>query len=299
MPWLQMIVDIGNQDPQPIETALFAIGALAVTLHDAADQPVLEPAAGETPLWKEVRLVALFDEHAARDAICDQLRETLNTSDLPAHRFESLDDRDWEREWLKDFQPMRFGDRLWVCPNELSIEDNRSKAQDPPVIVRLDPGLAFGTGTHPTTALCLTWLDQADLRQKTVIDYGCGSGILAVAAAKLGAGRVIATDIDKQALQATHDNASHNGVLDQIDIMGADSQDQWHCDILLANILADTLIELASEFAGMLNTAGTLVMSGILDAQADTVVQTYSQWFDMLPFKSADGWSLLSGLRVD
>jgi len=188
MPDLQLTFDVGSADPAPIEETLTSLGATSVTLEDAADDPVLEPAPGETPLWPTVRLRALFREDADPRAIQAGLVELLPPTTLL--RFEVLEDRPWEREWLRDFHPMRFGRRLWVCPDGQAAGDANA------VRVALDPGLAFGTGTHPTTALCLEWLDGSELRGCRVIDYGCGSGILAIAALKLGAAEAFAYDID-------------------------------------------------------------------------------------------------------
>ncbi len=211
MPHLQLTFDLGSADPAPAEDLLTSLGASSVTLEDAADDPVLEPAPGETPLWPTVRVRALFAESADRRVIADSLIGLLPSTRL---HFELLSDRTWEREWLRDFRPMRFGRRLWVCPDG-------EPAGDPQGIrVALDPGLAFGTGTHATTALCLEWLDGCDLAGRRVIDYGCGSGILAIAALKLGAARALAFDIDPQALLAARENAERNGVADRLAGLG-------------------------------------------------------------------------------
>src|SRR4051812_18057225 len=202
MPFLQLTLAIGAADPEPFEEALLEAGAVSITLEDAGDDPVLEPAPGTTPLWPTVRIKALFEASEDRDQLTGQLKSS--ELEWPAFHFEVIEDRPWEREWLKDFRPMRFGRRLWVCPDgqrPTAIESDEA------VFIDLDPGLAFGTGTHPTTRLCLEWLDAAALRGVDVIDYGCGSGILAVAALKLGAKSALAVDIDDQALTATIENA--------------------------------------------------------------------------------------------
>jgi ribosomal protein L11 methyltransferase len=202
-----------------------------------------------------------------------------------------LEDREWERAWLDNFKPMRFGKRLWVCPHGLEVE-----AEDA-VVVRLDPGLAFGTGTHPTTALCLEWLDGAELAGKTVIDYGCGSGILAVAALKLGARQVIGIDHDPQALLATRDNAAANGVADRLLVQGSDAADPAPADIVLANILANVLIDLSGRIEPLVADGGELVLSGILEDQWPAVAKAYSAGLDFGQAIIKDGWVRLHGRR--
>ena len=289
MPQLQLTLDIGSRNPGPFEDALFELGAVSVTLEDAADDPVLEPAPGETPLWPTVVVKAVFAAEADADVIAACLAQAL--PDAPAPLFETLPDKHWEREWLKDFKPMRFGRRLWVCPGGLP-----AGAPDA-VRIELDPGLAFGTGTHPTTAVCLEWLDAQDLAGLAVVDYGCGSGILAIAAAKLGAGSVLAMDIDPQALIATHENAERNGVAGQIVVTGDPQLAAGSADVLLANILAGPLVELAPRFAQAVRPGGRLALSGLLLEQADTVTSAYRPWFDIATATTRDGWALLAGRR--
>jgi ribosomal protein L11 methyltransferase len=296
MPFLQLTLDIGAIDPTPFEDTLLAAGALSITLQDAADDPVLEPAPGTTPLWPNVRLSALFDAAVDPEEICAALRSELpHVAVTPA--FETIADRAWEREWLKDFKPMRFGRRLWVCPGEQTIG---AADEDPGVercIVRLDPGLAFGTGTHPTTALCMEWLDAASVRGKTVIDYGCGSGILAVAALKLGAAHVLAVDIDLQALAATLDNARRNDVADRLTVQPAAAMTGGPVDMLLANILAEPLEQLAPRLAALVLADGSLVLSGLLREQAQRVAMKYEPWFDMSGAVIRNDWARLDGIR--
>jgi ribosomal protein L11 methyltransferase len=289
VPQLQLTLDIGSRNPAPFEDALFELGAVSVTLEDAADDPVLEPAPGETPLWPTVVVKAVFGAEADADVIATRLAQAL--PDAPAPRFETLPDKAWEREWLKDFKPMRFGRRLWVCPGGLP-----AGAPDA-VRIELDPGLAFGTGTHPTTALCLEWLDAQDLAGLAVVDYGCGSGILAIAAAKLGAASVLAMDIDPQALIATRENAERNGVADRIAVTGDPQLAAGTTDVLLANILAGPLAELAPRFAQAIRPGGRLALSGLLLEQADTVTAAYRTWFDIAIAATRDGWALLAGRR--
>jgi ribosomal protein L11 methyltransferase len=289
MPVLQIAVNVGRGDPSAVEAVLTSLGAWSVTLEDAADDPVLEPAPGETPLWPTVRLRALFAADADREAIDAALSAVLPST--AALSFELLPDRAWEREWLRDFRAMRFGKRLWVCPTGASADDPCA------VEVVLDPGLAFGTGGHPTTALCLEWLDGRELGGQRVIDYGCGSGILAIAALRLGAAQALAFDIDHQALLATRENAQRNGVAERLQIVGTPPQGPACCDILLANILAGPLTELAGRFAALLRPGGQIALSGLLSDQVASVVAAYRPWFMIGAAALRDGWALLGGER--
>ena len=298
MPFLQLTLDIGARNPGPYEDALFELGALSVTLLDAADNPVLEPAPGETPLWPTIIVRAHFPAETNATAIARELTQRTQLGALPAANpvFESIADRAWEREWLRDFRPMRFGNRLWVCPG-----GQPAGAADA-IVVELDPGLAFGTGTHATTALCLEWLDAgADtwLRDASIIDYGCGSGILAVAALKLGARSAIAMDIDPQALLATQQNAERNGVVDRVQITSDRELNGANADVLLANILAGPLVELAQLLAGRVRPRGRIALSGLLLNQAEAVAVAYQPWFDIGMTGARDGWGLLTGCRRD
>jgi ribosomal protein L11 methyltransferase len=267
-------------------------GALAVTLEDAGDQPVLEPAPGETPLWAHTRVTGLFDAQTDIEVIKSQLKRFLHAPVLPECRLTPLEERDWVRVWMDNFHPMRFGERLWICPS----------CQTPPdpaaVNIRLDPGLAFGTGTHPTTALCLEWLDSANLADKIVLDYGCGSGILAIAAAKLGAQRVWAVDIDPQALMASDDNAAENEVEDRLELTDpADLPATLTVDMLIANILAGVLVRLAPELASRVKPGGRLALAGILETHADAVQAAFCQHFRFGPRRQHEDWVLLDGIR--
>lgn len=300
MPFLQLILPIGAADPAPYEDALLTAGASSITLEDEGDDPVLEPLPGTTPLWPRVRLKALFDDTVDAVQLLQSLSEQLPDeigSPLSRASFETLEDRAWEREWLKDFKPMRFGARLWICPGgQLPTSDANPQPSDA-VMIELDPGLAFGTGTHPTTALCLEWLDAAEVVNKRVVDYGCGSGILAIAAAKLGAKVVSAVDIDPQALLATRDNAERNGVAQLIEPQLVENASLAPADILLANILAGPLESLAPSFASLVRNGGRLVLSGILRNQAEAVATRYAPWFDIAPVVVRDDWARLEGVR--
>jgi ribosomal protein L11 methyltransferase len=302
VPFLQFTLDIGARDPEPYEDALFEAGALSVTLLDAADNPVLEPAPGAMPLWPTVVVRAVFaagiEAGAVRRALLAQPALDTALITQQAH-FEAVADRAWEREWLKDFRPMRFGRRLWVCPGGQSPATAAGDADDF-VLLQLDPGLAFGTGTHATTALCLEWLDSgagAWLAGMEVIDYGCGSGILAIAAIALGARRATAMDIDPQALLATRENAERNAVLQRLQVTDDRAVDGGRADVVLANILAGPLVELAPVLTTCTRPGGRIALSGLLLAQADAVTAAYRPWFDIDLTGARDGWALLTGRR--
>jgi ribosomal protein L11 methyltransferase len=307
MPFLQLSLDIGSREPGPYEDALFELGALSVTLLDAADDPVLEPAPGATPLWPTIVVRAVFDDGTDADVLRTALAATpgLDPALVAARtQFEPVADRVWEREWLKDFRPMRFGRRLWVCPGGQQPDepDVDERADGPTVQVELDPGLAFGTGTHATTAQCLEWLDSAVrdgdwLAGADVIDYGCGSGILGIAALLLGARSAIAMDIDPQALLATRQNAERNGVLDRLLVTDDPQVGQASADVVLANILAGPLVALAPLLAQRTRIGGRIALSGLLAEQADTVTAAYRPWFDIALTGARDGWGLLTGRR--
>ena len=312
MNWQQFVMDLEALDPDEVEGAFLRLGASSVTLSDAGDDPVLEPGPGETPLWSRTRITALFTGDADMDIIRAALQNQLHIEQLPPHRIETLRDRAWEREWLRDFGPMRFGERLWICPtdpeNDVGGPSGPTGAKAPstmtrPVIVRLDPGLAFGTGTHPTTALCLEWLDGIDLAGKTVLDYGCGSGVLAIAALKLGATRALGMDIDPQAVLATRQNAAANDIGARMTAVGADRDIEGKFDVVLANILAGPLAEFADSITSRLAEGGMLALSGVLCEQARDVRAAYDARieFDEPAFREQDGqtWTRLTGKRRD
>ncbi|MEE9492273.1 MAG: 50S ribosomal protein L11 methyltransferase [Gammaproteobacteria bacterium] len=294
MRWNQLSLIIHSTDVDTFVNFFEQAGALSVTFQDAADQPMFEPAPGDTPLWSETRLVALFDETTNISAIRQSLASQQGAALADQLELESMADRDWERVWLDDFQPMQFGERLWVCPAGMRPED-----ADNPLIIDLDPGLAFGTGTHPTTALCLEWLDNHPPKNLDVLDFGCGSGILAIAAAALGATTVLATDIDDQALWATTENAQRNKVEKQITTRLPDAMpDDYQANLVLANILANPLITLAETIAGYVRPAGQLVLSGILKEQADAVIAAYQPWFSFSEPVISGDWVRLDGRLI-
>lgn len=286
MPWLQLICEAKPNQISRLEDHLSELGAVAVTLEDSADQPLYEPPLGTTPLWENTRVIGLFEADTDMQAVLTQL-ETHFPQGLPAHRVEILEDKNWEQVWMERFQPLRFGQRLWICPSWCEPPEPHA------VNLLLDPGLAFGTGTHPTTALCLEWLDAADLRGKTLIDFGCGSGILAIAACLLGCDSVWAVDNDPQALTACADNAEKNQVRDRIHICCPETfatQFSGQVDIVMANILAGPLQTLAPTLMAPLKNQGQLVMSGILATQAEQVKRAYQSRMHFGPDAQQEDW---------
>jgi len=289
-------MDLEKLHPDRVEEVFARHGAMSITLTDAGDRPVLEPAPGDTPLWRDTRIAALFSADADLNHLQHDLLQSLGLDTLPAHEISALPDRDWEREWLRDFGPMRFGERLWVCAGDSTADDEDA------VIVRLDPGLAFGTGTHATTALCLDWLDGLLLQDKRVLDYGCGSGVLAIAALLLGCDSAAAMDIDPQAITATQSNARRNDVAGRLSVHSSDASLHGIFDVVVANILAGPITAHAKTIAGHLGPGGRLALSGILARQVNDVLRAYRPWieFDEPAFRNQDGqsWARLSGRRA-
>lgn len=287
--WHQVSVSVEELRAEPLADAFMRLGAISVGFEDAGDQPLFEPKPGETPLWQRTRVTALFTEDADIESVHSALASAFEVSDWASA---PLEDQVWERAWLEHFHPMRFGARLWICPSGFEPPDPTA------VNVCLDPGLAFGTGTHPTTALCLRWLDAQDLSGRTVIDYGCGSGILAVAALKLGAAFVHGIDIDPQALTASADNARKNGVESGLRLgYPGDLPKNLRADLLVANILAGPLAELAGELIGHLKAGGRLALSGILGGQVEAVRRAYESHIEFTPAIFEEDWALLTGIR--
>lgn len=288
--WLQLRLKSDRDNAPRLEDALLACGALAVTLQDSADEPILEPGVGETPLWQQVTTTALFEGDADAAALEQLLAQQCNP--LPACTWELIAERAWEREWMEQFEPIRCGQRLWICPSWRNPPDPDA------VNLLLDPGLAFGTGTHPTTAQCLEWLDGADLTGKQVIDYGCGSGILGIAALLLGARHVIAVDNDPQALLATRDNAERNGIGQaRLIVASPDEVSTTQVDVMLANILAEPLIQLAPHLSQLVKPGGWLCLSGVLTTQEDVVSAAYRGDFDFQPSAHREEWLCLTARK--
>ncbi len=292
MTWLQLRLEARRADIAALEDLLLATGAVAVTLEDNADQPLLEPGVGETPLWNQTRLTGLYPADTdMRCVLRDLPHELLEHAN---QRVEILEDKDWEREWMQHYRPMQFGQRLWVCPSWLAPPEPSA------VNLLLDPGLAFGTGTHPTTALCLEQLDGMSLAGQTVVDYGCGSGILAVAALKLGAIMALGVDNDPQALAASRDNAARNSIAPEnfpVAFPGGADQCAWgqRAEVVIANILAGPLIDLSDTLLHFLKPGGTVLLSGLLQNQAEAVCAHYAARLPMHIVGARDGWVCLRG----
>jgi ribosomal protein L11 methyltransferase len=294
MTWLQLRLDTNRDNVETLEDLMLATGAVAVTMEDNADQPMLEPGVGETPLWGQIRITGLYPADANMDDVLDAFPAGLLQQ--TNQRVEILEDKDWEREWIKHYQPMQFGQRLWVCPSWLEPPDPGA------VNLLLDPGLAFGTGTHPTTDLCLRQLDGMDLDGRTGVDYGCGSGILAVAELKLGATTMLGVDNDPQALAASRDNTQRNSLAaDRLPVALPEDVDQhvWaqRAELVIANILAGPLIDLSTTLLHFLQPGGTLLLSGLLQTQADELCQHYADRIPLQVVGEKDGWVCLRGKR--
>lgn len=288
--WHEVVFQVPGQQLPAAEDALQSLGALSISLYDAGDQPLLEPAPGELPTWDRIIVKALFEQRCDPVELLRQLRQ--HVPGIDEFRLNKIENRLWERAWLDDFKPMNFGKRLWIYPSHITSPSNDT------VNVILDPGLAFGTGTHPTTALCLHWLDGQNLKNKTVVDYGCGSGVLAVAALKLGAQGAIGTDRDPQALTASRWNAEQNHVADRLQLYSPETFPAGlQADIVLANILSDILIELKSTLTVLIKPRGQLVLSGILSRQADSVIAAYRDSFDFAEPVLREDWGLLEGVK--
>ncbi|MGB3271069.1 MAG: 50S ribosomal protein L11 methyltransferase [Rhodanobacter sp.] len=297
MPFLELSLIVRTEQQPRAEEALEDLGALSITLRDADaetpdEQAIFEPGVGELPLWPTITLDALFDEHADRRGLAAALGDLLPWLEPDQLSFRDVADQDWERAWMDQFKPMAFGRRLWIYP--WNIEP---PAGDDSVVVRLDPGLAFGSGTHPTTALCLEWLDGLELQGKTITDYGCGSGILAIAALKLGAAGAIGIDNDPQALTASADNAERNGVSDRLTLFLPDDHPGGATDVFVANILAGPLDALASTFAAATKPGAPFAISGILAGQQEELLARYAEWFEDLRADLREDWVRISGRR--
>jgi len=292
MPWIQLRLSADEDTAEKYSDWLSACGAQAVTFVDAQDTPIYEPLPGDEVIyWSNTVVMGLYDAAHDMDKVIAYLQRIHPDRKAMQYKLEQLEDKDWEREWMVNFHPMKFGQRLWICPSWLEVPEPEA------VNVMLDPGLAFGTGTHPTTALCLTWLDGLDLEGKTVVDFGCGSGILSLAALKLGAKEVIGIDIDPQALQASKANAERNNVSDRLKLYLPKDQPTLKADVVVANILAGPLRELAPIITAFIAPKGLLALSGVLEEQAESLQEIYNQWCDMDPVAVQEEWVRLSGTR--
>ncbi len=290
MPWIQLRLSADEETAEKYSDWLSACGAQAVTFIDAKDTPIYEPLPGDEVLyWHNTVVMGLYDASHDMDKVVSYLQSIHPDRKEMRYKLEQLEDKDWEREWMDNFHPMKFGQRLWICPSWRDVPEPDA------VNVMLDPGLAFGTGTHPTTALCLTWLDGLDLQDKTVVDFGCGSGILSLAALKLGAKKVIGIDIDPQALQASLENAKRNGVEDRLELYLPKDQPKLKADVVVANILAGPLRELAPTIIEFLDAGALLALSGVLEDQAQALQKVYGQWCTMEPVTIQEEWVRLNG----
>jgi ribosomal protein L11 methyltransferase len=292
MPWIQLRVTTTEEKAEQVSDMLMGWGAQAVSFLDAHDTPIYEPMPGEVIYWTNTVVVGLFDAEHPMDKVVKQLKQVAFFKDGVDYKLEQLEDKDWEREWMDNFHPIKFGQRLWVCPSWRDIPDPTA------VNVMLDPGLAFGTGTHPTTALCMQWLDATIQPEQTVVDFGCGSGILGIAALKLGAKRVIGVDIDPQAIEASTANAKRNSVEGQIELyLPKDQPKDFQADVVVANILAGPLAELKAVISAYVKPGGKLALSGILQSQAQSVIDAYSDEFSFDPIALQDEWVRLSAVK--
>jgi ribosomal protein L11 methyltransferase len=292
MAWLEFHITTIAEHANSMSDSLILLGAQAITMHDAGDQPIYEPDPTATPIWQEVIVIGLFDCNEPMEPVGSYLESQRQTGLLKKFELHRVEDEDWTRRCLDSFKPLQFGDRLWVCPSWLTPPDPNA------INVILDPGVAFGTGTHATTALCLQWLDKHIQSPDLVIDYGCGSGILSIAALKLGAKKVYAIDHDPQALDSTKQNAERNQLYaPTLETLLPNDFVHQQADVLVANILAQPLVDMASLFASFVKPNGRILLSGILIPQAETVLNAYNPWFNMEKPVHMDEWTRLEGVR--
>jgi len=295
MAWQQLTIATREQDSALFEQILEDLGALSITFTDGEDQPIYEPPLETTPLWKSTLITGLFEEDTDLTTSQEIIKNAVSDSISWKLSIDRLEDQVWERVWLDNFKPVEFSNNFWVCSTQHQIPTQATEANA--TVLSLDPGLAFGTGTHPTTALCLEWLSQQNLSQQTITDFGCGSGILAIAALLLGAKQADCIDIDPQALTATVDNAEKNHVTERVQVFNADSYPTDEKDLVLANILAEPLLALSQQISALVKPAGTLILSGILSEQIEQITQCYSDLFDFKEPMIKDNWGCLCGIK--
>jgi len=294
MDWWQISVQCSDDELEQTEAHLLSLGAVSITLCDAQDNPIYEPLPGDTPVWQHSIMTGLFEHSQQIEVLYNKLLELLPDHQAASVDRSTLEDQDWERVHLQHFKPIRCADNLWIVPSWLQPPDPAA------INIQLDPGLAFGTGSHPTTALCLAWMAHNNFNNQSVIDYGCGSGILSIAACKLGAKQVFGVDIDPQAVDASIDNARRNGIdRDSLQVSLASNFDSGRVDLLIANILAGPLVELAPKFAGMIKPGGKILLSGILKTQLNDIKCVYQSYFDLDPESVLEDWARITGTRID
>jgi ribosomal protein L11 methyltransferase len=294
MAWVQATFELAAPDAEAVSEALLELGALSVESSDANagtfdERPVFDEPGGHSCSWPTHRVRALFEAGTDAPAAVAAALAALGLAPVPGVEVEAIADQDWVRQTQQQFGPIRVSDRLWIVPSWSEVPDPAA------ISLRLDPGLAFGTGSHPTTLQCLRWLETQVESGVSVLDYGCGSGVLAIAAKRLGAARVAAVDIDPRALQAARANAQANRV--EIEVLSAHAAPKGPFDVAVANILSNPLKVLAPLIAGQVRGGGQVALAGILTAQAQEVAAAYRPWFDIRVVSDLDGWSCLAGTR--
>jgi ribosomal protein L11 methyltransferase len=292
MSWRQLSLTCQADQLAEVEDLMMELGALSISLSDAGDEPIYEPLPGDNPIWPESIVSATFAEDSDPEQIAQLLMARLPAGLTQSVKHDSFQDRDWQQAYRQHFKPLQCAPSLWIVPSWIEPPDPQA------TIVQLDPGLAFGTGSHPTTALCLAWLAEQQLENLELIDFGCGSGILAIAAIKLGASRVLAVDIDQQALVACQSNMDMNAITNgQIQVSLPEAMAADRVDLLMANILSGPLVELSSRFADLVKPDGKIVLSGILISQLQDIQSTYREFFELSPARVDGDWACIDGSR--
>ncbi len=292
MAWWQFSIQCNVKELEQVETLLLELGAVSINIADAGDEPIYEPLPGDTPVWSESIITGLFDSSKPPEQLYHKLVSHLPDHLLNSIRQELLEDQDWVQAYRDHYFPVQCSDKLWIVPSW-------HEAPDPTAInIELDPGLAFGTGGHPTTSLCLAWIADHEIENKTVIDYGCGSGILAIAACKLGASQVLGVDIDPQALDASRQNAERNHIpATDFKLSRPESMDRTPVDLLIANILSGPLVVLATSLSELVKPGGKILLSGILQQQTNDIQSVYQVFFDLDPVCAKEDWVRVTGTR--
>ena len=288
----QIEFNIAKDDLAETEKILESYQPLSISIQGFGEEKIYEPLPGEMPIWEKIRVKAMYQNIKNLSDLENEIINKTNIKTLNNKVIKAIGKKDWQEEWVQSSKPMRFGEKLWIYPDHL-IDNLEGK-----VCVNLNPGLAFGTGSHPTTRLCLEWLEKSNLDQKSVLDYGCGSGILGISAIKLGAKSVTAIDLDPQAVIASKNNAEKNHVQQEIEITDNNKTIEKNFNIIVANILAKPLIELAPYFYKKLNKEGAICLSGILEGQINIIKDAYLKYFNLSEIKIKDGWVMISGIKL-